>query len=93
MDRLLDKAHYFVQWIGDSGTVSDYCAKTFTSQQGDKLFARCDWKGSDTGSKGTVTVLGGTGRFAGIKGSGKFNLRTVTPSVSWDEIEWSWETP
>jgi hypothetical protein len=92
-DKLLDKAHYLVQFVGDAGTASGYCTKTFTTKEGDKLFGRCDWKGSDQGSSGSVTLLGGTGKFAGVKGSGKFSFHTVTPVVNWDDIEWHWEIP
>jgi hypothetical protein len=93
LDKLLDRAHYIVQWVGDGGTLSGYCMKTFTTTEGHKLFARCDWKGNDKGSSGLVTLLGGTGPFAGIKGKGKFNFVGVTSVVNYDDIEWEWETP
>jgi hypothetical protein len=93
LDKLLDRAHYIVQYVGDAGTGSGYCMKTFTTAEGHKLYARCDWKLNDKGSSGTVTLLGGTGPFTGIKGKGKFNVVTVSPVVMWDDIEWSWETP
>ena len=66
LDRMLDKAHYHVVWVGD-GAGGGYCMKTFTTKDGHKLFARCDSKATPTGSAGTVTVLGGTGPFTGIK--------------------------
>jgi hypothetical protein len=93
LDKMLDRAHYIVQFVGDAGTVSGYCMKTFTTTDGNKLFARCDWKGNDKGSSGIVTLLGGTGPFVGIKGKGKFNFVGVSPVVNWDDIEWDWETP
>lgn len=92
LDRMLDKAHYHVAWVGDGGG-GGYCLKTFTTKEGHKLFARCDSQGTSTGSAGVITLLGGTGPFAGIKGKGKFNFVTVTPAVAWDDIEWEWETP
>ena len=92
LDRMLDKAHYHVVWVGD-GAGGGYCMKTFTTKDGHKLFARCDSKATPTGSAGTVTVLGGTGPFTGIKGKGKFNFVGVTERVFWDDIEWEWETP
>jgi hypothetical protein len=93
LDRMLDRSHYIVVWVGDAGTGTGYCMKTFTTSEGHKLFARCDHKVNDKGSTGTVTILGGTGPFAGIKGKGKFNFVGVTDRVFWDDIEWEWETP
>lgn len=92
LDKLLDKAHYHVAWVGDGGG-GGYCLKTFTAKDGSKLFARCDSKATPTGSAGTITLLGGTGAFSGIKGKGKFNFVAVTDRVFWDDIEWDWETP
>jgi hypothetical protein len=71
------------------------CTNRFDSAKagGHKLFARCDWKINDKGSSGSVTLLGGTGPFSGIKGKGKFNVVGVSPVVNWDDIEWDWETP
>ena len=92
LDKMLDKAHYHVVWVGD-GAGGGYCMKTFTTKDGHKLFARCDSKATPTGAAGTVTLLGGTGAFNGIKGKGKFNFVGVTDRVFWDDIEWDWETP
>jgi len=90
--EFLDKAHYIVQFVGDAGTVSGYCLKTF-SMKNDRVFARCDWKGTDSGSGGTVTILGGTGRYAGIKGKGTFKFTPVSPVVNWDLLEIDYEIP
>jgi len=92
MDKLLDKAHYHVAWVGDGGG-GGYCMKTFTTKDGHKLFARCESKATATGSAGTVILVGGTGPFNGIKGKGKFNYVGVTSQVAWDDLEWDWETP
>jgi hypothetical protein len=93
LDKMLDRAHYIVQYVGDAGTNSGYCIKTFTTKDKHQLYARCDWKGTATGSSGTVTVLGGTGPFSGMKGKGKFNFVAVNERVNWDDIEWDWELP
>ena len=93
LDKMLDRAHYIVEFVGDSGTGTGYCMKTFTTAESHKLYARCDWKLNDKGSSGSVTLLGGTGPFSGIKGRGKFNVVSASPVVSWDDIEWEWETP
>lgn len=92
LDKLMDRSHYHVVWVGDA-TGGGYCLKTFTTKDGHKLFARCESKATPTGSAGTVTLLGGTGPFTGIKGKGKFNFVGVTSVVNWDDMEWEWETP
>jgi hypothetical protein len=92
LDRMMDKAHYIVQWVGDAGGTG-YCMKTFTTAEGHKIFARCDSVDNPKGSTGTLTLLGGTGPFNGIKGKGKFNFVAVTERVFWDDLEWEWETP
>jgi hypothetical protein len=92
LDRMLERAHYHVVFVGDGGG-GGYCLKTFTTKEGHKLFARCDSKATPKGGAGTVTVLGGTGPFSGIKGKGKFNVEFVSDKVAWDDIEWEWETP
>ena len=58
-----------------------------------KLYTRCGWKGDDKGSTGVVTLPGGTGPFAGIKGKGRFDFVALTQLVNWDDIEWAWEMP
>ncbi len=92
LDRLLERAHYHVVFVGDGGG-GGYCMKTFTTTEGHKLFARCESHATPKGGAGTVILLGGTGPFTGIKGRGKFNVVFITERVSWDDMEWEWETP
>ena len=92
LDNMLERAHYHVVFVGDGGG-GGYCMKTFTTKEGHKLFARCDSKATPSGGAGTVTLLGGSGPFNGIKGKGRFNVVFVTDRVAWDDIEWEWETP
>lgn len=92
LDRMLDKAHYHLVYASD-GLGNGKCAKTFTTKDGSKLFASCIGRATPTGSTGTVTILGGTGAFEGIKGKGKFDFFGVTDRVFWDDIGWDWETP
>jgi len=86
----LDKAHYQVIWKADGGGGS--CFKSFTMPDG-KVFARCEGKPTANGSEGTVVLMGGTGRYAGIKGKGNFYLTNVSPSAMWDLLEWEYEIP
>lgn len=86
----LDKAHYQVVWRGDA--VSGSCFKSFSMPDG-KVFARCEGKNTPTGAEGTLSLVGGTGRYAGIKGQGKFTLTGVSERVMWDVLEWDYEIP
>jgi hypothetical protein len=86
----LDKAHYEVIWKADSAGGS--CFKSFTMSDG-KVFARCEGRNTSSGSEGTVILIGGTGRYAGIKGKGTFNLTSVSDSAMWDVLEWEYEIP
>ena len=79
----LDKALYQVHWVGD-GTGYSYCFKTFTVKDGDKVFARCESKGIVNGAEeGTVTLIGGTGRYNGIKGKGTYRFSDIAGKVHW----------
>jgi hypothetical protein len=89
----LDKALYQVHWVGD-GTGYSYCFKTFTVKDGDKVFARCESKGMVNGAEeGTVTLIGGTGRYNGIKGKGSYRFTDIAGKVHWDLVEFDYETP
>jgi transposase len=87
LDRMLDRAHDIVEFVGDAGTLSGYCMKTFTTREGHKLYARCDGKANDEGSSGVVTLPGGTGPFSGIKSKGKFAFVGVTQAVNYDDVD------
>jgi hypothetical protein len=57
--------------VDGSSKAKGYCA--FGDRDGDRLFT--DWEGIDGagGAKGINTIIGGTGKYAGIKGSGQYN--------------------
>ena len=86
----LDKAHYEVIWKGDATGSS--CFKTFTMPDG-KVFARCEGKPGATGYEGIVVLMGGTGRYAGIKGKGTYSFTSVSPAAAWDVLVWEYEIP
>jgi hypothetical protein len=86
----LDKAHYQVIWKGDS--MGSSCFKSFTMPDG-KVFARCEGKPTAGGAEGSVVLMGGTGRYAGIKGKGNFYVTFVSDQVLWDVLEWEYEIP
>jgi hypothetical protein len=87
----LDKAHYQVVWTADGS--GSYCFKTFSMPDGSKVFARCEGKATPTGSEGTVKLLGGTGAYTGIEGTGIFRLTNVSDRVMWDVLEWDYQIP
>ena len=87
----LDKAHYQVIWKADSAGSS--CFKSFTLPDG-KVFARCEGKPTASGvHEGIVVLIGGTGRYAGIKGKGNFYVTFVSDQALWDILEWDYEIP
>jgi hypothetical protein len=88
----LDKAHYHVAWKADGQGNGD-CFKTFTVSSGDKVFATCAGAAVQGGYEGTVQLVGGTGKFSGIKGKGRYKLVNVTERVMWDVLEWDYEIP
>ncbi|MCW5622202.1 MAG: hypothetical protein KIS79_13935 [Burkholderiales bacterium] len=88
----LDKAHYQVVWKGD-GNGAGECFKTFTDSAG-KVFANCVGRTGDNGEEqGTITLVGGTGAYAGIKGKGVYKLKMVSERAMWDVIEFDYEIP
>ncbi|MSQ60627.1 MAG: hypothetical protein EXR36_13540 [Betaproteobacteria bacterium] len=49
---------------------------TFGDEDGDRLFT--DWHGN--GAEGVNSIVGGTGKYAGIQGSGTWKSRDVGPN-------------
>jgi len=91
-EPFLDNAHYRVIWKGDGQGNSD-CFKTFTMPDGDKVYGVCHGKSVEDGYVGTVELIGGTGKYKGITGKGKYKVTTVTQRALWDLIEWDYEIP
>lgn len=88
----LDKAHYQVVWKGD-GNGAGECFKTFTDSMG-KVFANCVGQSGDNGEEqGTITLVGGTGAYSGIKGKGFFKLKMISDRTMWDIVEFDYEIP
>jgi len=88
----LDKAHYQVVWKGDGNGAAE-CFKTFTDSMG-KVFANCVGQSADNGEEqGTITLVGGTGAYTGIKGKGSFKLKMISDRTMWDIVEFDYEIP
>ena len=91
-EPFLDNAHYRVIWKGDGRGNSD-CFKTFTMPDGDKVYGVCYGQSVADGYIGSVELIGGTGKYTGITGKGKYKVTTVTDRALWDLIEWDYEIP
>jgi hypothetical protein len=89
----LDKARYQVLALTDSA-VGGRGYKTFTEADGSKVFA----KFTVTALKlpeidGTFEFTGGTGKYIGITGNGKFHLVRVSDKAAWDELVGDYTIP
>jgi hypothetical protein len=95
-ETFLDKARYQVVFKGEAikGSAKDEGYKTFTMPDGSQVFAK--FVGEDSGNRfgGTWTLIGGTGKYQGVKGQGKWDLTAMADSpVSWDILEGEYELP
>lgn len=93
-DAFLHNARYQVGWMYDTEGMVSGGYKTFTIDEQSKVFGKYEVTEA-TGAvyKGTWEFTGGTGRFAGITGQGKFTFTTVAEGVGWDLLEGSYEIP
>jgi len=70
---------FFVFFANDNGTKNKgYC--TFGDEDGDRLFT--DWQGAinEQGGQGVNEIVGGTGKYAGITGSGPWKCKNASAS-------------
>jgi len=93
--EFLDNARYQVTWSANGAGKVTGCYKTFTAANGDKVYAECfgAFNADGKGAVGTVKLVGGTGKYQGIRGDGTFKVAVVSPGLVWDILEWSYETP
>lgn len=91
-EPFLHNAHYRVIWKGDGRGNSD-CFKTFTMPDGDKVYGVCYGTSVADGYVGKVELVGGTGKYQGIKGQGQYKVTTSTERMMWDLIEWDYQIP
>ena len=89
----LDKARYQVVSVVDPGVIRGGY-KTFTEADGSKVFA----KYAVTEFKlpvvnGTFEFTGGTGKYQGITGNGKFHYVRVSDKAAWDELVGDYNIP
>jgi hypothetical protein len=74
------------------GSISGYVVRTFSN--GDVLVSSYEGKPAGRGhSKGTFTVIRGTGSLEGIKGKGTWESKTLAPGISRMILEGEKEMP
>ena len=92
-EDFLDKAHYQVQWLVDTGGMVGGGYKTFTVDDG-QVFAKFEiTEYTETGVNGTWEFTKGTEAYEGITGSGTFVVTNVSDNVSWDLLEGEYQLP
>jgi hypothetical protein len=92
--KFLDKARYQLIYLSDSAGLVAGGYKTFTEADGSKVFAKfTDTEQAPPVYKGSFDFIGGTGKYAGIKGHGTWTYTTVADTVAWDEMEGEYELP
>jgi hypothetical protein len=66
-------------FAADSGAKNKgYCS--FGDQDGDRIFTDFDGAATTEGSEGVNRIVGGTGKYAGIKGNGTWKSRSSGPN-------------
>jgi hypothetical protein len=93
-DSFLDKARYQVTNFYDTSGLVNGGYKTFTAANGDQVYAKFEvtrsaWPVFD----GKWTLIGGTGKYKGITGSGTFSNTWTTDTTSWDVLEGDYKIP
>ena len=74
------------------GTINGYVVRTYSN--GDTVISKTDGKPAGKGrSRGTFTVIRGTGRFEGMKGHGTWSSTSLAPGISELIIEGETEMP
>jgi hypothetical protein len=89
----LDKARYQVVSVVDTGVIRGGY-KTFTEADGSKVFAKytvTEFKPPEV--NGTFEFTGGTGKYQGITGNGKFHYVRVSDKAAWDELIGEYKIP
>jgi hypothetical protein len=92
------KMHYQLVVLMDSTAAviagGDSGYKTFTAADGGQVLAR--YHGTEAAPpvyKGKWEFIGGTGKYAGIKGQGTYIYHSVTETTGWDVLEGEYELP
>jgi hypothetical protein len=90
----LRNARYQVVGLNDSGGMVSEGYKTFTADDGSQAFAKYKvLGGSQPTFNGEWTFVGGTQKYKGISGNGKFTITWVSDTTAWDLLEGDYMIP
>ena len=90
----LPNARYQVVGLDDSGGMVSGGYKTFTADDGSQVFAKYKVLGGSRPTfKGEWTFMGGTKKYKGISGNGKFTVTWVSDTAAWDILEGAYTIP
>ena len=90
----LPNARYQVVGLNDSDGMVSGGYKTFTADDGSQVFAKYkNLGGSPPTFNGEWTFVGGTQKYKGISGSGKFTITWVSDTAAWDLLEGDYVIP
>ena len=90
----LPTARYQVVSLNDSGGMVSGGYKTFTADDGSQIFAKYkNLGGSPPTFNGEWTFIGGTQKYKGITGNGKFTLTWISDTTAQDLLEGDYVIP
>jgi hypothetical protein len=90
----LPNARYQVVGLNDSGGMVSGGYKTFTANDGSQVFAKYKALGGSWPTfNGEWTFVGGTKKYKGISGNGKYTITWVSDTTAWDLLEGDYMIP
>jgi hypothetical protein len=93
-ESFLPNARYQVVGLNDSGGMVSGGYKTFTAEDGSQVFAKYKVSGGSPPTfNGEWVFVGGTKKYKGIRGNGKFTITWVSGTAAWDILEGDYMIP
>jgi hypothetical protein len=90
----LANARYQVVDLNDSGGMVSGGYKTFTGNDGSQVFAKYNVLGGSWPTfNGEWTFIGGTQKYKGVSGKGKFEITWTSDTTAWDILEGEYKIP
>lgn len=90
----LENARYQVGDLNDTAGMVSGGYKTFTAEDGSKVFAQYKVTGGAWPKfNGEWTFVSGTEKYKGISGKGTFQINWVSDTTAWDVLEGEYKLP